>query len=74
MIIVIVQSNEWQGAYLNGVLVNQNHNITAIELLRCMDGYKLEGRLQFFTRVADQSWMDEVTSFPQTIEEVKFAS
>ena len=69
---VAVVGDDWQGIYLNGVLVTQNHSISAVALLRHMDGYAVGGRLDLEIREADPEWLYDRGDLPQTLDEVKF--
>ena len=69
---VVVVGDDWQGIYLNGVLVTQNHSVSAIALLRSMDGYAVSGRLNVEIREADPEWLCHNGDLPQTLNEVKF--
>ena len=71
--IVIITANDWQGLYLNGVLVTEDHKIDAIAALRAMDGYKFEGRLDFSNLAGvDEEWLLEQGRFPARLEYVIF--
>ncbi len=70
---VIAVGNDWSGAYLDGALLTQNHSLSAIELLRSMDGYRVhEGRLTVKVLSVNEDWLAEAGSFPEILADVKF--
>lgn len=70
---VIAVGDDWQGAYLDGFLLTQNHSVSAVELLRSMDGYRVkEGRLTVKVMVYDEDWLSEVGGMPESLSDVKF--
>jgi len=65
----LVISNDYQGLYCNGVLVDQDHKISASEALCRVIEY---GGISIFRRVdCDTDWLDDLGEFPEKLEDVK---
>lgn len=66
---------DWTALYLNGVLVTQNHTLSAIEVLRAMDGYKVVDGSNFTAKTVevDEDWLEEQGYMPEKLEDVKIA-
>jgi hypothetical protein len=71
---VLAITDDWQGLYFSGNLVTQNHRLSAAEILRAMDGYKVNGgRMITQIKEVDFEWITQQTSLPERLEDVKFA-
>lgn len=71
---VIAQANDWMGVYLNGVLVTQDHSISANSLLYAMSGYATQGRISISTKAIDEAWLETQGFLPDHLNKVKFAA
>lgn len=71
---VIAVANDWQGIYLNGELLIQNHSISATQLLRYINGYRANFGPRIITEVkyVDEDWLQVIGVLPQLLDEVKF--
>lgn len=70
---VLAQAGDWEGLYLNGVLVTQDHSLSARNILRAMTGYSIEGRLEVETRTVDDDWMETQGYLPEEISKVQWS-
>lgn len=66
-VIVSDVNGDWQGVYLNDVLITENHRVSAAELLLAMHGYQTDGRI--YVKRADTECEDR---FPDKLEDVVF--
>lgn len=71
---VIARGSDWEGAYLNGTLLVQDHSLSATQLLRAMLGYSLPGRLNVEVREVDEDWMETQGYLPEDITKVKWSA
>lgn len=68
----VVRGNDWEAIYLGEYLLTQNSRISAIDLLRCMEDYRVEaGRLEVSVREADLDWLETLGTFPEELCDVK---
>jgi len=63
-----VSNYDWQGLYINGVLVDEGHSLNVPDVLR-----HLERRhaINLKTLEADEDWLQECGSFPMEFHKVK---
>ena len=66
MEVVLADGDDWQGLYVNGTLVMQDHRITVQDLC---DLYDFKGMIKEV--YADVDWLCEVNEFPKKLEDVK---
>lgn len=67
---IVLQSDDWQAVYLNGQLITQDHRISAIQLLRNLDGYRIEeGRLELEVHTADPAILEDSGEFPPVFDD-----
>ncbi len=62
--ITIVYGDDWEGLYLNGVLVTENHSLHVGEVLEALEiscGYE----------ETDREWMDERRCLPRLLDDCK---
>lgn len=62
--IVLVNSDDWQGIYIKGKLVYENHSISCQEFIK-------HAGLECGYRTADEEFVAEQGGLPQDLEEVK---
>lgn len=74
MNLVLVCGCDWAALYLNGVLVTQNHNLSAGEILAAIHNYKVTGD-HITTKIVEvnEVWLEEQGYMPEKLEDVKFA-
>jgi hypothetical protein len=63
---VVVRAEEWEGLYIDGRLVVEGHNLTAIDVLAALG-------IRASSQFCDEDWLaDEGCSLPIELGEVKF--
>lgn len=60
--VVLVKGDDWEGIYINGRLIFENHSLSAKEIFRI---------LGFDIIDVDDQWLGDRGSFPENISEVK---
>jgi hypothetical protein len=72
----VAQADEWVAIYMNGMLVGQNHTMSAAELLGqlafCKEGLLGADDVQIQFKTVDEAWLEEQGYMPQSITEVKW--
>lgn len=66
MNIAFVDGDDWQGLYLDGKLVLENHSLYSIEVLEAL-------KIKFKYIEADGDWMMENGHLPEKLSQVKKA-
>ena len=72
--IVIMNGDMWQGMYINGELVHENHRIYLDEFTRFLEEYckgEVIGELEFSHEYCDYDWLEERGNLPEKYEDVK---
>ncbi len=64
--VVLVDYDDWQGLYIDGELVLQDHRLKLSEVLSAL-GIKLE------TKWADGEWLESRRSLTRLLKDVKFS-
>ena len=74
MVIDLVKADDWQGLYINGVLVEETHCIQTEDLLEYV---KLEviksggiSEFEYVVSYVNSEWMEEYGSLPQLIKDI----
>ena len=62
--VTLVFGPDWEGLYLDGFLVEENHGLRVAEVLEHLG-------IVFDTKYADQEWIEERGRLPDTLGEVK---
>lgn len=69
-VVFVSNYDDWEGIYLNGKCIIQDHKISAKELMSCL---LFHGVIQnFSSKSVDWDWLDEHGWLPEKLEEVKF--
>ena len=71
MNIIIADADDWCGLYVDGKLVMEDHDITASDVCPLIVGHTLEA---YIHKEVDFDWLSDIGNFPETIEEVKWAT
>lgn len=67
--IQIINSEDWEGLYVNGKLWGEGHRILLSDLIYAIASYF---PITFKTRECDGEWLEEMSSFPDDLSEVKW--
>ena len=62
MNITLAKGEDWEGLYLNGKLIEQNHKIS------CVDMLKLLGQSVVYV---DLDWLEEKGTLPENLSDVR---
>lgn len=67
--VVRVSVDDWEGVYLDGKLVAENHSLRASDILRI---FAKLGLITYMAREGDSEWLEEEGRLPELLAEVKF--
>lgn len=70
--VVFVNSDDWQGMYVDGRLEYENHTISSFDMMNVLgksaDGYSFEEEI-----VCDQQWIESIGHLPKRLDRVRRA-
>lgn len=72
MEIIIVDADDWQGLYINGVLTCQGHSITAADVAEEIIERLPRLNMTFDVKEVNSKWMENRSDLPTELEKVKF--
>ena len=58
---------EWDGMYIDGKMVHQDHSLRLFEVLKALG-------IQYETRDVDQEWLDNRGHLPDNLEDCQFTT
>lgn len=70
MNIALVSGDDWQGLYLNGELVMQNHSLRLVDVLQCLTD-RCDDICDFKQITADEEWLESWGNLPQRLDAVE---
>lgn len=72
--LILVTSDDWCGAYINNILIEENHSISAFDLVMLlMDAglvHKYLNCNSLQIAAIDPDWMENVGSLPKNFEQI----
>lgn len=71
MELVIVNGDDWEGLYINGVLVTEGHSISNRELAEAIIERLPRLNISYECKEADIDWLHDRGSLPEKLEKVK---
>jgi len=70
MKIALVQGDEWQGLYLDGKLVLENHSLSARHVLEKLRDHS-DDIQELSCLIVDEEWLDGQGSLPERLSDVE---
>jgi len=64
--LIFVGSDDWEGLYINGKLIMEDHHLDVFKILKAID-------IKYQYIEADDDWICERGTLPENIKEVKEA-
>lgn len=64
--IVLMNADDWQGLYINGELVEEDHKI---DLVDAFDRFDIDSFSSLETHCVNQEWIEDAGCFPDDIED-----
>lgn len=72
--IVLADGDDWNGMYVDGILVNEGHTLSAKDALTTLVSIMYAGEVIESVSVGEVNldWLDSCGSFPENIKDVKW--
>jgi len=67
-LVIVSNDYDWEGLYINGIIVFQTHRLTSSDILFYLKGHTL---VDYNTKVCDTEWFEDQNDFPRRLSEVK---
>lgn len=67
-LVIVSNDNDWEGLYINGIIVSQAHRLTSSDILFYLKGHTL---VDYSIKVCDIEWFEDQIDFPRRLSEVK---
>ena len=69
-IVFATNTDDWEGMYINGELVTENHNIDGRDVIEIL---AKRGLISGSVVEVDMDWLDEIGRLPTSLSEVKLS-
>lgn len=74
MKIVLTYGDDWQGLYINDVLITEGHSVTVAEAVEAISERLPRLDISFETKEANYAWLNDRGGFPDKLEKVKLSN
>ena len=74
MKISLVHGDDWQGLFINGILVTEGHRVTVEEAITAISERLVRQDIQFESLEANYKWLEDRGGFTEKLEKVKLGN